>query len=180
MVVEKIIGNRKDMELSDREIDIVPMEWYELDRKLLRKDSMQGEELGIRVEERLKDGDILYMDDKKAIVLELKPCELSVMKVETMEQMGRLCFELGNRHLSLSIQPHQVSVIYDEPTFAYLEKLGFAPEKKVEKFTDFTVCHAHGHGEGHEHHHAHSDSHDHYHAQSDSHEHHHTHSGEEL
>ena len=75
MVVEKIIGNRKDMELSDREIDIVPMEWYELDRKLLRKDSMQGEELGIRVEERLKDGDILYMDDKKAIVLELKPCE---------------------------------------------------------------------------------------------------------
>ena len=46
MVVEKIIGNRKDMELSDREIDIVPMEWYEMDRKLLRKDSMKGEELG--------------------------------------------------------------------------------------------------------------------------------------
>ncbi len=170
MVVEKIIGNRKDMELSEREIDIVPMEWYELDRKLLHKDSMQGEELGIRVEKRLKDGDILYMDDKKAIVLELKPCELSVMKVETMEQMGRLCFELGNRHLSLSIQSDRVAVIYDEPTFIYLEKLGFAPEKKVEKFTDFTVCHAHGHGEGHEHHHAHSDRH----------EHHHAHSGEAL
>lgn len=156
MVVEKVIGNKKDMDLSGLDIDIVPIEWYELDKKLMKKDSRLGEEIGIRVVEKLEDGDVLYMDKDKVMLLEVQPCELTVVQVSTMEQMGRLCFELGNRHLSLAIRKNEVSVIYDEPTFAYLEKLGFAPTKRLDKFTNFTVCHAHGHGEVHEHSHTHS------------------------
>lgn len=155
MIVEKIVGHKDSVDLTNMDIDIVPIEWYELDKKLLRKDSRNGEEIGIRVIERLEDGDILYMEGNKVVLLEVQPCELTVVKVDTMETMGRLCFELGNRHLSLSIQADQVSVVYDKPTFEYLEKLGFSPEKKTGKFTNFTVCHAHGHSHEHSHEHSH-------------------------
>ena len=93
------------------------------------------------------------------IHVDVLPAELTVVPVATMQEMGRLCFELGNRHLSLSIGEKEVSVPYDEPTFLYLAKLGFKPEKKKEKFTHFTVCHAHGHSHGedtHSHDHAHA------------------------
>ena len=89
-----------------------------------------------------------------------------------MQEMGRLCFELGNRHLSLSIGEKEVSVPYDEPTFLYLAKLGFKPEKKKEKFTHFTVCHAHGHSHSHS-----EDTHSHSHGE-DTNSHDHAHAGE--
>lgn len=153
MVIEKILGNIADYPLEGRTVDKVAIEWYELDKKLLRKTSATGEEVGIRLETHLHEGDVLYADEKKVMVVDILPCELTTVEVHTMQEMGRLCFELGNRHLSLSIGEHEVSVPYDEPTFAYLEKLGFAPKKQIAKFTHFTVCHAHGHSHGHEHSH---------------------------
>lgn len=145
MVIEKILGNIADYPLEGRTVDKVAIEWYELDKKLLRKTSATGEEVGIRLETHLHEGDVLYADEKKVMVVDILPCELTTVEVHTMQEMGRLCFELGNRHLSLSIGEHEVSVPYDEPTFAYLEKLGFAPKKQIAKFTHFTVCHGHEH-----------------------------------
>lgn len=152
MVAEKIIGNINDFDLKGRVLDRVWIEWYELEKKLLKKKTESGETVGIRVESHLHEGDILYADDSRAIAVDILPCELTEIKVDTMQEMGRLCFELGNRHLSLAIEEHRVIVPYDEPTFLYLKKLGFHPEKKEDKFRHFTVCHAHSHshsGHGH-------------------------------
>lgn len=160
MLIEHIVGNQKNIDLGTRSIDPVRIEWYELEKKLLRKTSEQGEDVGIRVNDPLCEGDILYMDEKKALVLELLPCELTVIPVESMQQMGRLCFELGNRHLSLSIEEHQVSVVYDAPTFEYLQKLGFYPQKKTAQFQNVTVCHAHSHTHANAHTHTHAEEHE--------------------
>ena len=170
MIIEKILGNIKTYPIGERKIDTVGIEWYESEKKLLRKTTQSGEEIGIRIQAPIEDGDVLYADDSHVIVAEILPSELTVVHVHTMQEMGRLCFELGNRHLSLSIGENEVSVPYDEPTFAYLAKLGFAPEKKVEKFTHFTVCHAHGHSHDHEEH-----SHEEVHEGNHGHEHHHEH-----
>lgn len=164
MIIEKVLGNRKTYPIENRKIDTVGIEWYESEKKLLRKTTAAGEEIGIRISTPIQDGDVLYADDARVIVAEILPSELTVVHVYTMREMGRLCFELGNRHLSLSIGENEVSVPYDEPTFAYLAKLGFAPEKKVQKFTHFTVCHAHGHSHDHEEHHHEDHHHDHTHA----------------
>lgn len=145
MIVEKAIGNRKTFDIGDRQVEHVWLEWYELEKKLLRKMSESGEVFGIRAGEPLKDGDILFADENRVVAVEVLPCELTVVEVDTMQEMGRLCFELGNRHLTLSIKEHEVAVVYDSPTFQYLQKSGFQPEKRLEKFKDFTVCHAHGH-----------------------------------
>ena len=132
MIIEKILGNCKEYAINGRSIVPVYLEWYELDKKLLRKKTQDGEEIGIRVEKRLSEGDVLYEDEKKIFAVAVKECEL------------------GNRHLSLSIQENCVETIYDEPTFLYLEKMGFSPKKKMGVFRNFTVCHAHEHPHHHE------------------------------
>lgn len=154
MVVEKILGNLKDYNIGIRKLDKVWLEWYELEKKLLKKTTESGDEVGIRVENHLHEGDVLYADDNRVVAVDILPSELVVVKVATMQEMGRLCFELGNRHLSLAIEEHQVTIPYDEPTFLYLEKLGFHPKKKEDKFQHFTVCHAHAHSHEHSHEHA--------------------------
>ena len=145
MLIDKVLGNIYDDPSDHRRIDRVYLEWYEFDKKLLRKVSEDGEELGICVH-HLHDGDILHSDERKLIVVKLLPCELTVINVDSMKEMGRLCFELGNRHLSLSIEEGKVSIPYDEPTFEYLKKLDFQPQKIEDKFNNFMVCRGHQHG----------------------------------
>ena len=73
-----------------------------------------------------------------------------------MQEMGQLCFELGNRHLSLKIEPDRVTVPYDEPTLLYLQHLGFNAHETHAAFADYIVCRAHGaSGTAHSHHHHH-------------------------
>ena len=48
MIVEKTIGNLKDYPAEGRPVDYVGLEWYELDKKLLRKTLENGEDIGIR------------------------------------------------------------------------------------------------------------------------------------
>lgn len=162
MIIEKILGNLDNYSTDGKKVDTIGLEWYETDKRLLRK-AVEGEEIGIRLESgvHLRDGDVLYDDGARLIAVTILPCELTVVSVDSMQAMGHLCFELGNRHLSLSIKEHEVCVPYDAPTYDYLEKLGFAPVKKTEKFTDFTVCHAHGHSAGATHTHVHKTEHRH-------------------
>lgn len=169
MVLEQCIGNLESFNVKDRLVDTVNIEWFELDKKLLRKKTSSGEEIGIRIQTHLHDGDVLYADETRVIAIDVLPCELVAVSVELMTEMGRLCFELGNRHLSLAIEEHCVTIPYDEPTYLYLKKLGFHAEKVVDKFTHFTVCHAHGHSHGEEH--AHEHSHEHTHDQEPHHDH---------
>lgn len=162
MVTDKVLGNLENFTVNSREVDKVYMEWFELEKKRIKKQTDRGEEIGIVVpaDVHLKNHDVIYADQEKIIAIEQLPCELTVVRVDTMKQMGRLCFELGNRHLSLAISDNEVRVVYDEPTFLYLKKLGFDAEKKRGLFENYTVCHAHGHGE--EAHHGHTHGHHHH------------------
>lgn len=145
MIVEKVIRNLKNSSGEEKKLDRVYLEWYELGKHTFRKTTESGKEIGIRISEHLTDGDVLYEDAQELICVALKPTKLTRVAVTTMKEMGRLCFELGNRHLSLAIEDHSVSVIYDEPTFEYLQKLGFKPQICEGKFEHVTVCHGHRH-----------------------------------
>lgn len=158
MIIDKVLGSLESFTINAREVDKVYMEWFELEKKRIKKTTEKGEEIGIAVDLHLENHDVLYADEKKIIVIEQLPCDLTTITVENMRQMGRLCFELGNRHLSVAIEDHQVSVVYDEPTYFYLEKLGFHVEKRRGIFENYTICHAHGHT------HIHNETHQHNHA----------------
>lgn len=149
MIIEKIYGKLGE---TEKNVDYVTIDWFERDKKILRKMTASGEEIGIRIESTLNEGDILYEDENKIIAVEIAPCSLISVPVNSMQEMGRLCFELGNRHLSLSIGENIVKCPFDEPTFSYLRKLGFTAEKVYEKFDGYIECKAHTHTHSHEHH----------------------------
>ncbi len=161
MIIEYILGNIHT-EQRQEEIISVPFEWFEVDKKRIKKMASDGTELGVLVEDVLKDGDILAKKDGALYVCEIVPTKLTQIHVHSMQEMGRLCFELGNRHLSLKIEEKSVLIPYDKPTFLYLEKLGFEIQQVQEKFTHFTECKAHGSSEkNHKHAHEHQPEHSH-------------------
>lgn len=150
MITEKIIGKLTE---TDKQVDYVTIDWYEHDKKLLRKTTDKGEEIGIKIAGTLNENDIIYEDDSRVIAVTIAPCDLISVKVTDIREMGRLCFELGNRHLSLAIGTDEVKCPYDEPTLEYLKRLGFHAEKIHGKFTGYTECRGHAHSaEGHHHH----------------------------
>ncbi len=169
MVTESILGNLESFTINSREVEKVYLEWFELEKKRIKKVTDKGEEIGILVpsDRRLQNHDVVYADVKRIIAIEQLPCDLTTIYVDTMQKMGRLCFELGNRHLSLAITDNAVSVVYDEPTYLYLKKLGFDVEKRRGLFENYTVCHAHGHMHHSHEHHSHEAGHEHEHKNKD-------------
>ena len=150
MITEKIIGKLTE---TNKQVDYVTIDWYERDKKLLRKTTDKGEEIGIKISGTLNENDIIYEDEARVIAVTIAPCDLISVKVTDIREMGRLCFELGNRHLSLAIGTDEVKCPYDEPTFEYIQRLGFRAEKIHGKFTGYTECRGHAHAaEGHHHH----------------------------
>jgi len=144
MLIENII-RKKSENINGKIVETVPFEWFEMNNKILKKTSSAGTEIGLRLSEALYDGGVLYEDNEKIICLELLPCELTQIHVHSIQEMGRICFELGNRHLPLAIGESSVSTPYDRPTFEYLEKLGFHCHQVTEKFIPEMVVHGHSH-----------------------------------
>ena len=144
MIFEKITGSLSDGN-SQKEIITVPYEWDEADKKIHKKTASSGEEIGLRMSEPLYDGGILFEDDGRIIALSLTPCEVTRLFADTIREMGRACFELGNRHLPLSFGDGWVDVPYDRPTFEYLKKKGFNCEMVVEKFVPEVTVRGHSH-----------------------------------
>ncbi|MCI5750938.1 MAG: urease accessory protein UreE [Oscillospiraceae bacterium] len=148
MIAEKILGNIHSDKVGVP-VDTVELEWFEADGKRLRKTTSGGRDIGIAVGEKLRDGDILYLDNEVCIAVTIAECELTEVKVSSMEEMGRVCFEIGNRHLPLKISADKVLIPYDGPTEQHLKNLGFSCGRTVGSFGGHIVCKVHGH----EHHH---------------------------
>ncbi len=162
MIAEKILGNLSEITPSV-EVDTVELDWFEAEKKRIRKTTAEGRDIGIAIDENLKDGDIIYLDDKLCVAVKLTSCPLIKINVHTMQEMGRLCFEIGNRHLSLKISDDNVLIPHDEPTEKHLKNLGFECENIIGRFDDFIVCKAHGHSHSHSHEHGEHHHHEHSH-----------------
>ena len=144
MVLEKIIGSLSENK-SSKQVITLPYEWDEVNKKIHKKIASSGEEIGLRLSEPLYDGAIVFEDETRIIALSLVPCEITRIHADTINEMGMVCFELGNRHLPLSFGNGWVDIPYDHPTFDYLHKKGFHCEKVVEKFVPEVAVRRHSH-----------------------------------
>jgi len=160
MIANTILGNiHKGSEIPSKEVVSIPFEWFETDKHRILKVADDGTEIGIQIDEPLTDGDVLAVTAQKIYAIQIKKSKLVHIPVKTMEEMGRLGFELGNRHLSLQISADSITIPFDEPTFEYLIRLGFYPQVIEDVFADYIVCKAHGATHSHEHNHAHEHEH---------------------
>jgi len=143
MVCEHILGNTKDFELTGKKIELVEINWDETFKKIHRKVTDSGREVGIRLDDSvltkgMNEGDVLYADDDLIIVVYLAPCE--VIQVQVAEDhkfmAAKVCYEIGNRHAPLFYGEDELSFItlYNDPMLEMLQSMhGVSVEKKVSK-----------------------------------------------
>jgi len=148
MVVTEVLGNIKDREVSGTVVP-VPFEWFELEKKVGRRTAGDGREIGLQLTDHLHDGDILLEDGEKTYAVSVTESELIAAAPGDPDVFGRLCYELGNRHLPVRIEGGAVVTPYDEPTYSYLKTQGFPVGKRAGKFTGFSVVRAHSHDHPH-------------------------------
>jgi len=109
ILVEKTLGNIKDSVWHDRshhaQVDYLALEQWEAPKSRLRKASEGGVELAISLprSEHLHDGDVLYYDEDKKIIVVARIAlkEVMVIELEGLEELApqdilRICFELGH------------------------------------------------------------------------------------
>ncbi|SMC28234.1 urease accessory protein [Clostridium acidisoli DSM 12555] len=147
MLIEKILGNIKEIELNGKAIDEVYVDWFDVDKKILKKASKNGKDIGIKLEKpsRLNDGDILYSDEKEILIITIPECEAISIKPKTMHEMGKICYEIGNKHIPLFLDEDEIIVNYDDPLYKLLDKKGFKPKKTMRKLVNALEHHHHEH-----------------------------------
>ncbi len=151
VLVKEIIGNRATTALNDLAIDLLEVEWFETTRKVQRLTTNDGMDIAIKLlreGQRLRQGDIVYKDDEKAVLVHVRPCAAIVLNPSSMLQMGTICYEIGNKHLPLFIQDDEVLMPYENPMFRWLEASGYAPQKQERQLLNLLKSNVEPHGHG--------------------------------
>ena len=131
MLDEKVIGNIKDEQFKNSNIDYVDIEWHEAFKKLHRKTSQSGIEVGIKLDNDiltrgLRQGDVLAINEDNVIAVNIPKDKALVVKVDDTHLVPKVCYEIGNRHATLfeGSSHNEFITIYSEPMKEMLEKIG--------------------------------------------------------
>lgn len=128
MIIEKIVTNIDAMdreEIAKRHMEKVYLESANLVKRIQRVTTDHGNEIGIRLKELrdLKAGDVLYMDDKNMIVVDVLSDDLLVISPRSLNEMGTIAHQLGNRHLPAQFEENNMLVQYDYLVEELLQEL---------------------------------------------------------
>ncbi|GMN99275.1 urease accessory protein UreE [Parageobacillus thermoglucosidasius] len=135
MIVEKIVGNIRMLDKLPPHIERVYLNSDDLVKRIQRVVTDHGTEIGIRLKEtkELTDGDILWMDEKKMMVVSVLPDDLLVIRPTSMKQMGEIAHQLGNRHLPAQFEGEEMLVQYDYLVEELLKQLHIPYQRKKRK-----------------------------------------------
>ncbi|MED4533940.1 urease accessory protein UreE [Metabacillus fastidiosus] len=151
MIVEKIVTNLEQMdqtEIEKRHIEKVYLESSDLVKRIQRVKTDHGKEVGIRLKDPrdLIAGDVLYMDDKNMIVIDVLSDDLIIITPRSLNEMGVIAHQLGNRHLPAQFENDEMLVQYDYLVEELLEELHI-PYKREERKVKQAFRHiGHSHG----------------------------------
>ena len=137
MIIEEIVGNIANLSDSEKgqHMEKVYLENSDLVKRIQRVTTDHGNEIGIRLKQPidLQYGDILYKDDKNMIVVDVNSEDLLVIKPRTLQEMGDIAHQLGNRHLPAQFTETEMLVQYDYLVESLLKDLGIPYEHEDRK-----------------------------------------------
>ena len=132
MICEKLLGKVSDAEYCGKKIDYVDICWDEAFKKLHRKTSAGGVEIGIRLDDSiltrgLKQDDVLIAEGDTVYAVNIPPCRAIIIRIDAghPHMTAKACYEIGNRHAPLFWGEEDGVFItpYNEPMRVMLEKL---------------------------------------------------------
>ncbi|HZE85912.1 MAG TPA: urease accessory protein UreE [Puia sp.] len=138
-----------------REIDWVELEWYEADKRVLRKRTRSGRDLALKflgASPAFMQGDILYASETHLIAVEILPCEAIVVMPASALELASLCYEIGNKHLPLFWENGELLAPFEAPLFRWMTAAGYAARKEkrrlLQPLRTSVAAHAHTGGAG--------------------------------
>lgn len=150
MIIEKVVTHIDQIDptiLESTHKEKVYLESSDLVKRIQRVKTDHGKEIGIRLTEAkdLQAGDVLYMDEKNMIIIEVFPDDLLIIQPRSMHEMGTIAHQLGNRHLPAQFEGDQMLVQYDYLVEELLEQLGipYAREKRKVRQAFRHIGHSH-------------------------------------
>ena len=147
MIIEKVIGNLREIDRAGRHLERVYLESDALRKRIQRVKTDHGKELGIRLKgnKDLADGDILYMDEKNIIAIQTLADDVLAIQPVSIGQMGEVAHQLGNRHLPAQFEGDEMLVQYDYLVEKLLTdmKVQYRREKRKVKEAFRHIGHAH-------------------------------------
>lgn len=128
MLIQQKIGNIKDYSNNTKTIDWLKLQWFETNKRILRKHTESGLEIALKFLQEnpnLNQGDILYEDEKSIIAIDILPCECIVVAPKNMFEMASVCYEIGNKHLPLFFDKEELLVPNEMPLYKLLITQGY-------------------------------------------------------
>ncbi len=175
MLCEEVLGNLSDEEWAGlvadgATVDYVDVDWHEAFKKLHRKTSVGGREVGVRLGDwvlsrGLSEGDVLGVEEGEGsgetiVAVRLLPTKCLVVQVAEDHpfMLARVGWEVGNTHTPLFWGENGFELLceYTEPVERLLCGLHAVTVTAAERVLDparrvSSSAHVHPHGGGHEH-----------------------------
>jgi urease accessory protein len=138
MIIESIVANIDEIpmeELSKRHKEKVLLESSDLVKRIQKVITDHGKEIGIRLKKPrdLKAGDVLFMDDKNMIIVDVLSDDLLVIRPRSLHEMGMIAHQLGNRHLPAQFEDDEMLVQYDYLVEELLRELQIPYQREARK-----------------------------------------------
>lgn len=164
LIIQTIIGTlqtlKQQQQITTQMLDTVSLQWFEADRRIIRTTTTGGREIAFRLlkeGQRLHHEDVVYLDKQLAIVVQIEPSEVMVLAPQTLPEMARACYEIGNKHTPLFQDGNELLLPFDKPLFEWLQAAGFTPTRQQRRLSDqLRANSAPGVGGGHSHAHSHN------------------------
>ena len=131
MIIQTILGNifQDKLAWQDYAIDYLELDWYELNKRVMRKSTKKNLDIGISITQdkvNFQEGDILFIHEQNLIVISVKSCECIAIIMHDYLDIARVCYEIGNKHSQIFIDEHDLSIFlipYDLPILNMLTKM---------------------------------------------------------
>ena len=144
-LIERKINVTNGVHLDGLERDAIVLGWEDRRKPRQRLTTKKGTEicLAFSTGTILRDGDILYMDDRCYIVVEASKEDVIVIYPEDVAEGALIAYELGNRHLPISIGKKYIVTPQNPQMEEFLRKTAIRHQLRKESFEPIRKGHSH-------------------------------------
>jgi urease accessory protein len=128
------------------EHDVLVMGWEKRRRSRQRVSTLHGRDIAIALPTGtvLEDGEIVHIGQEFYVSVEAEQEDVLLVPLSDATTAAALAYELGNRHLPVSLRDGMLATPYDRLVEEVLTKSGVPYGRKKEKFEPLRTFHHHG------------------------------------
>lgn len=133
MRIQKKAGHISSYSLIGLELDWLIVEWYECNKRVLRKKTLRGRDIALQFLNEnpgLNEGDILYADEIYAVIVRINPCDAIVVRPRNLFETATVCYEIGNKHAALFCEYDDLLIPFERPLFSLFRAQGLLVKKE--------------------------------------------------